>query len=101
MKTKKINKRNKKKCSGKGCDVKYIKNDYVFCPNLCVLCKKHFCINCMGLSCKICHINYLCWWCGCGFEYKKGYIQKCPRHVNLYEVRCEEINCTCKNISFC
>ena len=55
----------------------------------------------MGLSCEICHINYLCWWCGCGFEYKKGYIQKCPRHVNLYEVRCEEINCTCKNISSC
>ena len=89
------------KCSGEGCDIKYIENDPIFTPNLCELCNNYFCYNCMYLTCNICHLSFACFWCGTknlNFSVVKNnkYSQKCKKHIYTTIVKCEENNCLCK-----
>jgi hypothetical protein len=84
------------KCSGPNCNVKYIKNNYIFSPHLCELCDKYFCFNCMYLTCNICHLSYTCYWCGQHKKSEKNYIQKCKKHINTILEKCEQKNCSCK-----
>lgn len=93
---------NNKKCSHKGCGALYIINNSIFSPHYCELCNNYFCFNCMYLTCSICHKSYACF--HCGFNYKENhkangnaeYITKCMKHVDTIGVKCEEIDCMCK-----
>ena len=62
----------------------------------CEICNKKYCINCMYLTCKICHIAFTCFWCGFPLKYK---LEKCLRHCNEFIEKCEVINCCCKDLS--
>ncbi len=61
--------------------------------HICEICQERFCINCMYLTCKICHREIACH--GCGFPVRNE-MKTCKRHVNVTLVNCEVEDCMCK-----
>lgn len=64
----------------------------------CEICEKKFCINCMMSVCKVCHIEYACFFC----NKKNRNISTCKNHsqynnTDEYIVKCQNKDCGCEN----
>lgn len=80
-----------KKCSSVNCDS-------TIAPNfLCIYCNNTFCMNCMYLTCKICHVEYGCYICGRIERDTNNFTNKCIKHKNINKEKCEiGKKCGCK-----